>query len=56
VLHWAAISGGAKDSIIRYLLLNGDSLITDTDEVRLLTSLMSHYLSPSFRKSSIFCC
>lgn len=35
MLHWATISGGAKDSIMRYLLLKADALITATDEVRL---------------------
>lgn len=34
MLHWAAISGGAKDSITRYLL-KSDDLITATDKVRL---------------------
>jgi hypothetical protein len=34
VLHWAAISGGARDAILRYLL-RSEGLITATDEVRL---------------------
>ena len=35
VLHWAAISGGAKDALLRYLL-KSEGLITATDKVKFL--------------------
>lgn len=54
VLHWAAISGGSKDSITRYLL-KSDALITATDKVRLVIKSNISLLESICLKNRPFC-